>query len=302
MGCPSGRAADTILGMTEFPDNWGRWGDTDQLGAVNLVTDQARARGAAESRTGETVSLARITTPFPLTGGPLAAATAPTTAVQTMMLFTGFGAPAMAEVMVVTTHHPEVTHLDGLGHWAENGRVYPGIDVADSSGPTGVRHGAADVYGNGILTRGVLLDLAPGGRLASATAVTGTDLDEAAARNGIEVLPGDALVVRGGWDRATAEPPLPGITSDAVQWMHDKGIAVYAGDVGDAMPALPGEVPGALHRLALGRLAIPLIDAPNLEDLAVTCERLGRWTFQFVLAAPRIAATTGLPVNPLAVF
>ncbi|GAA1614378.1 cyclase family protein [Actinoplanes couchii] len=288
--------------MTDFPDNWGRWGDTDQLGAVNLITDEARARGAAEARTGWTVSLARVTTPFPLTGGPMAQATAPTTAVQTIMQFTGFGAPAMGEVMVMTTHHPEVTHLDGLGHWVEGGRVYPGVDVADSSGPTGVRHGAADVYGNGILTRGVLLDLVPGGRLAPATAVTGNDLDEAAARAGIEVLPGDALTVRGGWDRATAEPPLPGMTASAVQWMHDKGISVYAGDVGDAMPPLPGEFPGALHRLGLGKLAIPLIDAPALEDLAATCERLDRWTFQFVLAAPRIAGTTGLPVNPLAVF
>ncbi|WP_045744869.1 cyclase family protein [Actinoplanes rectilineatus] len=288
--------------MTDFPDNWGRWGDTDQLGAVNLITDEARARGAAEARTGRTVSLARVTTPFPLTGGPTAPATAPTTAVQTMMLFTGFGAPAMAEVMVVTTHHPEVTHLDGLGHWAEGGRVYPGVDVADSSGPTGVRHGAADVYGGGILTRGVLLDLAPGGRLAPAHPVTARDLDEAAARAGVDVLPGDALTVRGGWDRATAAPPYPGMTAGAVRWLHEKGVAVFAGDVGDAMPPLPGEVPGALHRLGLGRLAIPLIDGPDLSELAVTCAELGRWTFQFVMAAPRIAGTTGLPVNPLAVF
>ncbi|SDS69846.1 cyclase family protein [Actinoplanes derwentensis] len=289
--------------MTDSLDNWGRWGDRDQLGAVNLITDEARTRGAAEARTGQTVSLARITTPFPLTGGPLAPATAPTTAVQTMMLFTGFGAPAMAEVMVVTTHHPEVTHLDGLGHWAEGGRVYPGVGVADSSGPTGVRHGAADVFGGGILTRGVLLDLAPGGRLAPAHPVTAAELDAAAGRAGVDVLSGDALLVRGGWDRATAgDVPLPGVTADAVHWLHEKGIAVYAGDVGDAMPPLPGEMPGALHRLALGRLAIPLIDGPNLEELAVTCERLGRWTFQFVVAAPRIAGTTGLPVNPLAVF
>lgn len=289
--------------MDDFPTNWGRWGDRDELGAVNLVTDEARARGAAEARTGRTVSIARVTTPFPLTGGPMAPTVAATTAVQTMMLFTGVGAPAMAEVMVVTTHHPEVTHLDGLGHWVEGGRVYPGVDAADSSGPTGVRHGAADVYGGGILTRGVLLDLAPGGRLAPAHPVTAADLDAAAARAGVAVLPGDALVVRGGRNHLdNGDEALPGMTAGAVRWMHEKGIAVYAGDIGDARPPLPGEFPGALHRLGLGRLAIPLIDAADPAELAAACAELGRWTFQFVVAAPRIAATTGLPVNPLAVF
>jgi kynurenine formamidase len=289
--------------MSDFPSNWGRWGDRDERGAVNLITDEVRARGAAEARTGVTVSIARLTTPFPLTGGPMAPTGTSHTAVQTIMMFTGHGAPAAAEVMIITTHHPEVTHLDALGHWIEGGRVYPGVDVAESSGPTGVRHGAAEVYGGGILTRGVLLDLAPGDRLDPAHPVTGADFDAAAARAGVEVLPGDALVVRGGWDRVEdGHEATPGLTLDAVRWMHEHGIAVYAGDIGDAHPPLPGEEPGALHRIALGRLAIPLIDGADPGELAATCTRLGRWTFQFVVAAPRIAGTTGLPVNPLAVF
>ncbi|MCA2216966.1 cyclase family protein [Jidongwangia harbinensis] len=288
----------------DFPTNWGRWGDSDERGAVNLITDEARSRGAAEARTGRTVSIARITTPYPLTGGPTATTTASSTAVQTAMMFTGIDAPAMAEVMVVTTHHPEVTHLDAMSHWVAGGKVYPGVDAADSSGPSGVRHGAADVYAGGILTRGVLLDLAPGGRLAAGHPVTGADLDAAAARAGVEVLSGDALVVRGGWNTSNdwGRPGWPGMTADAVRWMHRHGISVYAGDIGDARPPIPGDVPGALHFLALGRLAIPLIDGADPDELAQTCAGLGRWTFQFVVAVPRIAGTTGLPVNPLAVF
>ncbi|WP_305783817.1 cyclase family protein [Symbioplanes lichenis] len=289
--------------MSDFPSNWGRWGADDERGAVNLITAEVRARAAAEARTGLTVSIARATVPFPLTGGPMAATTAATTAVQTVMQFTGAGAPAMAEVMIVTTHHPEVTHLDAMGHWVEGGRVYPGVDAADSSGPAGVRHGAADVYADGIVTRGILLDLAPGGRLDPGTPVTAAVLDAAAARAGVEVLPGDAVVVRGGWDRVRdGDEALPGLTLDAVRWLHEHGVAVYAGDIGDARPPLPGEVPGALHRFALGRLAIPLVDGADPAALAETCARLGRWTFQFVVAVPRITGTTGLPVNPLAVF
>ena len=37
--------------------NWGRWGDDDQIGAANLMTDEKRREAAALVRTGTTVSL-----------------------------------------------------------------------------------------------------------------------------------------------------------------------------------------------------------------------------------------------------
>ncbi|WP_033346337.1 cyclase family protein [Catenuloplanes japonicus] len=288
----------------DFPSNWGRWGDADERGAVNLIDDEARARGAAEARTGVTVSIARLTRPSPLTGGPMASLTASSTAVQTAMMFTGSPAMAMAELMIITTHHPEVTHLDAMAHWIDDGRTYPGVALADSAGPGGVRHGAAHVYGGGILTRGVLLDLAPGGgRLDPAHPITAADLDAAAARAGTEVLPGDAIVTRTGWNYVDDDgKTTPGMTLGAVRWMHEHGVAIWAGDVGDGHPPIKDEAPGALHRFALGRLAIPLIDAADPDELAQVCAELGRWTFQFVVAPPRIAGTTGVPVNPLAIF
>ncbi|MET9231933.1 cyclase family protein [Lentzea sp. NPDC003310] len=287
----------------EFPSNWGRWGDADQLGTVNLITAEARARGAAQVRTGVSVSLARKTPTAPLTGGPMASLQATSTAVQTIMSFTGASPIAMGDIMIVTTHHPEVTHLDALSHMVDDGQVYPGIAQAASSGPTGVVHGAADVFAGGIVTRGVLLDLAPGGRLADGHAVTADDLDAAAERVGVVVESGDALVVRAGWDRVRDDGrPLPGMTSGAVRWMHDRGISVYAGDIGDASPPVKDDVPGALHRLGLLRLGLPLVDGAQAEELVAVCEEQGRHTFLFVAAVPRILGTTGLPVNPLAVF
>ncbi|NLA37064.1 MAG: cyclase family protein, partial [Actinobacteria bacterium] len=37
--------------------NWGRWGDDDELGCANLLTDESARRGAAEVRTGRRVDL-----------------------------------------------------------------------------------------------------------------------------------------------------------------------------------------------------------------------------------------------------
>ncbi|GHI99235.1 hypothetical protein ACFY1G_25900 [Streptomyces olivaceus] len=47
----------------ELPDNWGRWGDDDELGTLNLVTDAVRASAAAEVRTGRWASLAQPIAP-----------------------------------------------------------------------------------------------------------------------------------------------------------------------------------------------------------------------------------------------
>ncbi len=68
---------------------------------------------------------------------------------------------------------------------------------------------------------------------------------------------GDAIVVRGGWDYAASRHlRVPGMTLDAVGWMHDHDVAVHAGDVGDAHPPIDPAVGGALHRVALPRLGM----------------------------------------------
>lgn len=33
---------------SELPSNWGRWGEDDERGTLNLITDEVRARAAAE--------------------------------------------------------------------------------------------------------------------------------------------------------------------------------------------------------------------------------------------------------------
>jgi kynurenine formamidase len=133
--------------------------------------------------------------------------------------------------------------------------------------------------------------------------VTSHDFEQAEQRQGVEVSSGDALVVRLGWT-STSVPgtPSPGISIDAVRWMHRRGIAVYAGDRGDAHPALDPDGPSPLHGVALGRMAMPLIDAAELDDLAALCVELKRYSFLLTVAPPRIHGLTGVPVNPIAVF
>jgi len=283
----------------DLPDNWGQWGEDDESGTLNLITDAVRERAAAEVRTGRTVSLAMPVTPAPIVMGPFAPDTIEASPVQQMMTLTPRAAQATADVMLVT-NHAFWTHLDALSHQAMDGLVYPGRPLDDSVTPAGVVHGSTTAFASGVVTRGVLLDLAADSPLPGGP-VTGRDLDAAEERQGVTLEPGDALVLRGGRTLKDA-PPVPGVSVDAVRWMHRRDVSLYAGDIGDARPPLNPGTPSPLHKIALVRLGMPLIDAAYVEDLAATCAQLSRYSFLLAVAPPRILGMTGIPVNPIAIF
>ncbi len=288
---------------TELPTNWGRWGTDDERGTLHLIDVEARARAAAEVRSGRHVSLARAVDPVPLTTGAALLgrpATMPAAVLQ-VVNFGGFRPLAMTDTLVINTHNAALTHLDALAHIPVDNQVYPGVPLTDAVSPSGVRHGSADVFGAGIVTRGVLLDLtAEGGRLDAGRRIGAADLDRALERSGATLHPGDAVAVRGGWDtNLSAGEPVPGIDLSAVRWLDDRSVSVYLGDVGDPRPP---SFPLPLHQVALARLGLPLVDAANLNDLADVCRAEGRASFMLVLAPPRITGTTGLVVNPIALF
>ena len=109
--------------MDDLPTNWGRWGERDERGTLNLITDEVRARAVAEARTGRTVSISRPMPASPLVAGPTAPLGADSIGVLQAALFTGVPPRGTAELVVMMTHSPEVTHFDALAHQVVDGRV-----------------------------------------------------------------------------------------------------------------------------------------------------------------------------------
>jgi kynurenine formamidase len=286
----------------DIPTNWGRWGADDQLGTLNLIDDAARARAASEVREGRHVSLARVTRPVSMTTGlsPVGSEAIMPAAVMQVLNFNGATPLALTDSLFINTHNAGLTHLDAVAHMPVGGQVYPGVALANAVTPVGVHHGSADSFTGGIVTRGILLDLAPGSALDAKHRVSAADLDAARERAGVRVEPGDAVAVRGGWD--TNQPisqPVPGLDLTAVGWLNDHAVSVYIGDIGDSRPPT---FPLPMHQVALARLGLLLVDAANLDELGQVCATLGRSSFLLVLAPPRITQTTGLAVNPIAIF
>jgi hypothetical protein len=82
--------------------------------------------------------------------------------------------------------------------------------------------------------------------------VTGRDLNAAEQRQGVTLEPDDALVLRGGWILKD-DPPVPGVTMDALRWMRRRGVSLYAGDIGDARPPLSPGAPSPLGEAVFRR-------------------------------------------------
>ncbi|MER6266790.1 cyclase family protein [Streptomyces sp900105755] len=282
--------------------NRGRWGAEDDRGTLNFITAAARARGVAEATTGRVVSLAHPITPVPMAAPVAFAEHGMPSAVLQALTFTGSPTPALTDVLLINVHHARSTHIDALAHIPVDNTVYPGISVADATAGATVGRSSSSAFVDGIVTRGVFLDLAPRGRLPENHVVTADDLAAAERRQGVRVESGDALVVRGGWVAAD-DPfgPLPTTSLSAVEWMAEREVCLYAGDIGDKLPE-PSAAAPVLHNIGLAQLGMPLIDCVNVAELAGVCAEIERYGFLFVLGAIPVRGATGLPVNPLAIF
>jgi kynurenine formamidase len=203
------------------------------------------------------------------------------------------------------------THWDALAHVSYAGRLYNGVDAGviddEGAGRLGV-----DAYGP-VVTRGVLADVARAhgvDHFDDGYAVTGDDLDEAVARAGVTVEPGDALLVRTGQmhflrqgDRARFGNPSPGLSTRSIEWLHDHDVAAVATDT-LTFEVWPGEDPGVLlpvHMIHLVDMGLAQGQLWALDELAADCAGDGHYEFLLCATPLPLTRSVGGPVAPTAV-
>jgi kynurenine formamidase len=304
-------AENEVKTILEKCSNWGRWGKEDQRGALNFITDKKRAAAAKLVQTGEAVSLAL----------PLATIAAPDnpTPVTHMMEQVGHDAheikflPYSADYFAIAPHGLANTHLDALCHVFYQGKMYNGFDASEV-GSHGAKKCAIDVASQGIISRGVLLDIPKIKKvdwLENGTHIFPEDLDAAEKDHRVKVEEGDVLFIRtgrarrrkdrGGWD--PAREGMAGLNVTSLPWLHERKVAVLGSDgISDAMPSGYNEFQLPIHSCTIVMMGVHLIDNADLDALATTCARNGRYEFQFVMAPLILRRGTASPVNPLALF
>ena len=305
-----------VLDWMESLSNWGRWGEDDQLGCLNLITQKKRIQAAALVQDGIPVSCAR-----PISTDMNADVTFQ---VQRFMVDSGEGrmedSPerqyarrGAAEFIGMVFHGQSITHIDAMSHYSWKGNLYNGKPANLITSRQGAQTHSIEAAYSGIITKGILLDL-PKLRgveyLDPNEPVMPLDLLQAEKAQGGKIEEGDILLVRtGNYKMRLANPPAQsGEPMTACQvactpLFKERGIAMLGTDTSnDFRPSHYSTVGSPLHTMCLVTMGLWLIDNANLEELSEACARRNRYEFMLTLAPLRLRNVTGSPVSPIALF
>ena len=307
---------EEVLGYFQSLSNWGRWGPDDQLGALNLITPEQVKRAVATVKEGVRVSLSR-TIEFESTPD------APNPPVH-FMLESGEGwasgdkvssrpSAAASDFFGMAFHGYTITHVDSLAHFFWDGKTYNGNPAHMVSTSLGATVNSVEQAKNGIVTRGVLVDV-PMIRgidwLERGEGVMPQDILAAEERCGFKVEEGDVLLIRTGQlHRRNVEGPVDRATgSTACQaaclpLFHERDIAMLGSDTGnDVGPAQYSRLSNPIHQVSIVAMGVWILDNANLEELALACRERNRWEFMLSIGPLALHNTTGSPVNPIAIL
>lgn len=275
---PTLTKADIDRWMTEL-SNWGRWGQDDQRGTLNLITADRSRRAAALVKDGVAVSLSHTyieqkaedaTSPFghEVTG-------------------VGGTGPFVGDRFTIAYHGYAHSHMDSLCHMSHDGRMYNGFLKSEIT-TEGCPKLAITNFKNGIVTRGILMDIARlkgVNYLEPGTQIHVADLEAWEKQSGIKVGAGDIVFVRAGrWARraevgawATGRQAA-GLHASVVPWLKARDVAMLGSDyTNDVLPSGVDGVSQPVHQLTLVALGMPLFDNLDLEAVAQEAAKRKRW-------------------------
>ncbi|MFJ4563735.1 cyclase family protein [Streptomyces caelestis] len=304
---------DAFHDIAKRVNNWGRWGAADELGTLNLITDEVVREAAATVRAGRRIPLALPLRRDGVQTGMIPGRIDPLhVMVQINQELFGPGTVACSDD-AVTMGLQAATHWDALPHVSHSGRLYNGRPAASIT-----PHGGAEFSGidkvRHVVSRGVLLDVARArgtDRLDGGYAVTPEDLDAAEELAGTRVRAGDVVLVRTGQvrlclagDRHAYAYPSPGLSIRTPEWFHARDVAAVANDT-LTFEVFPPEVEDLwlpVHALHLVEMGMPQGQNWNLEKLSTACGETGRYAFLLAATPEPFTGATGSPVAPVAVL
>jgi len=223
---------------------------------------------------------------------------------------------AVAEHLSMSSHGRWMTHLDALSHAFWDGKMYNGYSADSVTATGGASMGDVAAVTAGIVSRGVLLDIAAlleVEALEGGYTVTPEQLEAAERRQKVRVRTGDVVLLRTGCGRRVKEAGgylpgfygLPGWHPRCLPWLHERGVAAIGNDAAqDPFPTgfawSDHYIP--IHDVGIIAMGLWLIDWCNLEALAAKCVELGRYEFQFIVSPLRLTGCSASPVHPIALF
>ncbi|KAH7911110.1 hypothetical protein BJ138DRAFT_1007287 [Hygrophoropsis aurantiaca] len=309
---------------------WEVWGKDDEIGTINLLTEDVIQRAAQEEiRTGKTVSL---NWPLHFPSRPVFGRKIPSI---TTFKKDGPTIPIRDDVIHINTQSG--SQWDGLKHYGlRDYNVFYNNTPADSLSEgemeihdpseidqASIKLGMHNWAKHGICGRGVLLDIvnyytADGGSLPydpwTTHALTVAELEAVAKKQGVTFRQGDILILRVGFTQkyytstnedkhklrgGSEAETFAGIeqSDDMKRFLWNNHFAAVASD----QPSMerwptPAGTP-QLHQTILGLWGMPIGEFFDLEALSQLCKDTGRYTFFFTSWPLNILGGAASPPN-----
>lgn len=309
-----------VLDTAKRCSNWGRWGPDDELGVLNFITPDDIVNAAKLVRRGKVFALGLALDEKGPQRGLFGGRWNP----LHQMLATGTDAVAGVQDETVRLRYADdainlptqcASQWDALAHVFLGDQMwngYPAI-LVDSRG---AKKCGIENFRDKMVGRGVLLDVARYkgvGWLADGYPITVADLEQTAAKQGIEVRRGDFLIVRTGqmeerlrsgeWG-GYAGGDAPGLAFETCDWIHAKEIAAICSDTW-GIEVRPNEttddVNQPFHWVTIPAIGIVHGEIMFLQELADDCAADGIYEFFFSAPPLNITYGTGSPINPQAI-
>jgi len=303
------------------PQNWGRWGQRDQVGGLNFLGPAEVLRGVRSVASGKTFTLMlQLGNPG---GDPVFPGYPPAGHFMTQdkgsyeagkrQEIAG-GLEYAADVLMVACHG--TTHCDALGHTWFGDRMWNGYPAETSK--SGLDNASIlPIAERGIVGHAVLLDvprLMGVPYLPMHTHVRLADLLAAAKAEKVEIQKHDLLMIRTGifnlfYEKGPeafyAEFDEPGLTyeKEIVDFFHDMEIPVSGTDIlsGELLNSQTAEAVFPMHAALSRNLGVVFVEAHWFERWAEDSAQDGKYDGLYMASPLRITGGTASPVNPIVI-
>lgn len=289
------------------------FGEDDQIGMLNLITPESMRAVVSRADAGHALDLSVdyfMGMPSFTAAGQPSYQISMTNTPRGTVIDDAIGVGRQQNELVsysgdaITMYTHCGTHVDSLNHFGYHNKIWNGYDADEHLGS---RHWA--VCGAEkqppIIARGVLLDVAAlqgVDVLPAGYGVGAQDLRDAARHQGVELRPGDVVLVRTGqmslWPDAAYGENEPGLTREGAEYLARSGAIVVGAD-NLALEQIPSIEEGnwlPVHTYLLAEAGVPLLEVVDLQQLAA--ERM--FEFCFIGACLRLRGATGAPLRPMA--
>jgi len=301
---------------------WGVFGPKDELGAVNFLTPERVLDGVGSVRQGRVFNL-----DYPINHFDPSPSGFRTAAKHTIFEYR----PNHNDDYLDGLYLQGTSQIDGLRHVAHHVYGYYNFAAGERLIPGDPTLGVSRWADHGLVGRGVLLDVARHRRSLgqpldhSESEPIGPELlEETAAAQGVDVKPGDLVLIRTDWpahfaahrehdfELARREAGLEQ-SHKLVAWLWDHQVPLVAAD-NFALEAYPDsadspfaevhngeQIDGLIHPHLIAMLGLVVGELWNLDELADACSKDGVYEFLAVCKPLNLIGGVGSPANAMAI-